>query len=202
MLNLFGLLPFTPPAFLAIGVLAILLGITMWAQFKLQPAAMDPAQQQVMALMPWMMMFVMAPFAAGLLIYWITSNLLTIAQQETGLQARRQQADGPARSLFQFELGGVKGVLEHPASSTLIQQMLTEMVYAGMSPAQVLAAMEFDQVLAATFARLALVRDPAPLPNRNQADAGWAYYVRIWDPGVPRPMTWWDNWQRAWATVG
>jgi len=32
--------------------------------------------------MPWMMMFVMAPFAAGLLIYWITSNLLTIAQQK------------------------------------------------------------------------------------------------------------------------
>jgi len=82
VLNLFGLLPFTPPAFLAIGVLAILLGITMWAQFKLQPAAMDPSQQQVMALMPWMMMFVMAPFAAGLLIYWITSNLLTIAQQK------------------------------------------------------------------------------------------------------------------------
>ena len=80
--NLFGLLPFTPPAFLAIGLLAILLGITMWAQFKLQPAAMDPAQQQVMAIMPWMMMFVMAPFAAGLLIYWITSNLLTIAQQK------------------------------------------------------------------------------------------------------------------------
>ncbi|OYU34024.1 membrane protein insertase YidC [Novosphingobium sp. PASSN1] len=82
VLNLFGLLPFTPPSFLAIGVLAILLGVTMWAQFKLQPAAMDPAQQQVMSLMPWMMMFVMAPFAAGLLIYWITSNLLTIAQQK------------------------------------------------------------------------------------------------------------------------
>jgi YidC/Oxa1 family membrane protein insertase len=31
--------------------------------------------------MPWVMMFVMAPFAAGLLIYWSTSNLLTIAQQ-------------------------------------------------------------------------------------------------------------------------
>jgi YidC/Oxa1 family membrane protein insertase len=82
VINLFGLLPFTPPAFLAIGVLAILLGTTMWAQFKLQPAAMDPAQQQVMSLMPWMMMFVMAPFAAGLLIYWITSNVLTIAQQK------------------------------------------------------------------------------------------------------------------------
>jgi YidC/Oxa1 family membrane protein insertase len=53
----------------------------MWLQFKLQPAQADPVQQQVFAIMPWMMMFVMAPFAAGLLVYWITSNLLTIAQQ-------------------------------------------------------------------------------------------------------------------------
>ena len=82
ILNLFGLLPFTPPSFLAIGVLAVLLGITMYLQFKLNPAAMDPVQQQVFAIMPWVLMFVMAPFAAGLLIYWITSNVLTIAQQQ------------------------------------------------------------------------------------------------------------------------
>jgi YidC/Oxa1 family membrane protein insertase len=82
ILNLFGLLPFTPPSFLGIGVLAVLLGITMYFQFKLNPAQMDPIQQQMFSLMPWIMMFVMAPFAAGLLIYWITSNLLTIAQQK------------------------------------------------------------------------------------------------------------------------
>ncbi len=81
ILNLFGALNFTVPAFLGIGVLAILLGITMWLQFKLQPAQPDPVQQQVFAIMPWMMMFIMAPFAAGLLLYWITSNVLTIAQQ-------------------------------------------------------------------------------------------------------------------------
>lgn len=82
ILNLFGLLPFDPPSFLAIGVLALLLGITMYLQFQLNPAQMDPAQQQVFKLMPWFMMFVMAPFASGLLVYWITSNLLTIAQQK------------------------------------------------------------------------------------------------------------------------
>ena len=80
--NLFGLLDFTVPAFLGIGVLAILLGITMWLQFKLNPAPMDPIQEQVFAIMPWLMMVIMAPFAAGLLIYWITSNILTIAQQK------------------------------------------------------------------------------------------------------------------------
>jgi YidC/Oxa1 family membrane protein insertase len=82
ILNLFGLLDFTPPSFLAIGVLAVLLGLTMWLQFKLNPAAMDPVQQQIFLLMPWILMFVMAPFAAGLLLYWITSNILTLAQQK------------------------------------------------------------------------------------------------------------------------
>lgn len=81
ILNLFGLLPFTPPSFLGIGLLAVILGITMWLQFKLNPAPMDDMQKQIFAIMPWMMMFVMAPFAAGLLIYWCTSNILTIAQQ-------------------------------------------------------------------------------------------------------------------------
>lgn len=82
VLNLFGLLDFNPPAFLAIGVLPILLGLSMWAQFKLNPAPMDDVQKQVFAIMPWVLMFVMAPFAAGLQLYWITSNLLTIAQQK------------------------------------------------------------------------------------------------------------------------
>ena len=80
--NLFGYLNFTPPAFLAIGVLPIVVGITMWAQFKLNPPPTDPVQKQVFAIMPWVLMVVMAPFAAGLQLYWATSNLLTIAQQK------------------------------------------------------------------------------------------------------------------------
>lgn len=81
ILNLFGTLPYDVPGFLAIGPLAVLLGITMWLTFKLNPSATDPVQQQMFAIMPWILMFVMAPFAAGLLLYWVTSNLLTVAQQ-------------------------------------------------------------------------------------------------------------------------
>jgi YidC/Oxa1 family membrane protein insertase len=80
--NLFGLLAFTPPGWLAIGILPILLGITMWLQFKLNPAQMDPMQQKIFGIMPWVFMFIMAPFAAGLQLYWVTSNILTIAQQK------------------------------------------------------------------------------------------------------------------------
>ena len=82
VLNLFGLLPFEVPGLLAIGPLAILLGITMWLTFKLNPSSMDPVQQQIFNIMPWVLMFVMAPFAAGLLLYWNTSNVLTLAQQK------------------------------------------------------------------------------------------------------------------------
>jgi YidC/Oxa1 family membrane protein insertase len=79
--NLFGLLHFSPPAMLAIGILPILVGLTQFMSMKLNPQAMDPAQQQIFAIMPWMMIFIFAPFAAGLQLYWITNNLLTIAQQ-------------------------------------------------------------------------------------------------------------------------
>ena len=82
ILNLFGLLPFTPPSILSIGVLAVILGITMFLQFRLNPQATDPVQQQVFKIMPWLFMFIMAPFAAGLLLYWITNNILSIGQQQ------------------------------------------------------------------------------------------------------------------------
>ena len=81
ILNLFGLLPFDVPSLIAIGPLAVLLGVTMWLTFKLNPSTMDPMQQQIFNIMPWVLMFVMAPFAAGLLLYWITNNVLTLAQQ-------------------------------------------------------------------------------------------------------------------------
>ena len=79
--NLFGLLDFTPPAILAIGVLPIMVGFTQWLTMKLNPQPMDPVQAQIFAWMPWVLVIVMAPFAAGLQLYWMTNNVLSIAQQ-------------------------------------------------------------------------------------------------------------------------
>ena len=81
ILNLFGLIPWTPPAALGFGLLGLMLGLTSFIQIKLTPASADPTQQQVMTMMPWLYMFMMSSFASGLLIYWITSNCLTILQQ-------------------------------------------------------------------------------------------------------------------------
>ena len=54
----------------------------LYKQEGVNPAPMDAVQEQVFKIMPWLMMFMMAPFAAGLLIYWITSNILTLGQQK------------------------------------------------------------------------------------------------------------------------
>jgi YidC/Oxa1 family membrane protein insertase len=79
----FGLFPdLGLPAFLAIGILPIIVGITQYIQFKLNPAPMDPTQEQVFKIMPFALIFVMAPFAAGLQVYWMTTNILTILQQK------------------------------------------------------------------------------------------------------------------------
>lgn len=79
--NLFGFLPFDPPGFLAIGVLPILLGISMWLMMRLNPAPMDEMQKKIFGIMPWVFMFIMAPFAAGLQLYWTVNNIISIGQQ-------------------------------------------------------------------------------------------------------------------------
>ena len=79
--NLFGLIPWEPTGFLAIGILPIFMGVTMYVQQKLNPPMTDPIQQKVFALMPIMFTFILAGFSVGLVIYWTWNNILTICQQ-------------------------------------------------------------------------------------------------------------------------
>jgi YidC/Oxa1 family membrane protein insertase len=81
LFNLFGLLPFTPPAFLMIGVFSIIMGITMWIQTNLNPPPADPVQAKMFSYMPILFVFMLANFPAGLVIYWTWNNVLSIAQQ-------------------------------------------------------------------------------------------------------------------------
>ena len=79
--NLFGLLPFTAPDFLHLGIWPIIMGITMWVQMQLNPPQPDPIQQQIFQWMPVIFTFLLASFPAGLVIYWAWSNFLSILQQ-------------------------------------------------------------------------------------------------------------------------
>jgi YidC/Oxa1 family membrane protein insertase len=62
-------------------VLPLLMGAAMFAQFKLNPAPPDPMQAKIMQFMPLVMTGMMAWFPCGLVLYWLTNTLLTIAQQ-------------------------------------------------------------------------------------------------------------------------
>ena len=79
--NLFGLIPWTPPSFLMIGVLPILMSLSMLVQQQLNPQPTDPIQEKIFKFMPLLFLFMLANFPAGLVIYWICSNLFSIMQQ-------------------------------------------------------------------------------------------------------------------------
>lgn len=106
--NLFGLIPWDPSALpvlggllggpLHIGLLAIAYGLTMWLQTAMNPPATDPLQRQIFQFMPLVFTFIMAPFAAGLLVYWAWSNILTILQQYVIMH--RYKAENPIDSFI------------------------------------------------------------------------------------------------------
>jgi YidC/Oxa1 family membrane protein insertase len=79
--NLFGLIPLNLPGFLQIGVWPLLMGVSMLWQQKMGPAPADPAQANVMLIMPVMFTFMFAQLPSGLVIYWTFSNMLSIMQQ-------------------------------------------------------------------------------------------------------------------------
>lgn len=106
--NLFGLIPWDPSMApliggllagpLHLGLLAIAYGLTMWLQTAMNPPATDPIQRQIFQFMPLLFTFIMAPFAAGLLIYWAWSNVLTILQQYVIMH--RYKAENPIDTFF------------------------------------------------------------------------------------------------------
>ena len=105
--NLFGLLDFTPPALprrsaCCRSCSASRCGCSSSSTRR----RWTRSQQQIFSIMPWVMMFVMAPFAAGLQLYWVTSNILTIAPAMVAVPAAtdctsrtriRRRRDGRSR---------------------------------------------------------------------------------------------------------
>lgn len=78
----FGLIPWTPPGFLHLGLLPVLYTITMVVQTRLQPTPPDPVQAKMIAYMPYFMLVFFASMPAGFVLYWTWSNILSILQQQ------------------------------------------------------------------------------------------------------------------------
>jgi YidC/Oxa1 family membrane protein insertase len=85
--NLFGLIHWDPSQvpvighYLMLGAWPLIMGVTMWAQMKLNPPPPDPAQKVIFDWMPVIFTFMLAGFSAGLVIYWAWNNSLSVLQQ-------------------------------------------------------------------------------------------------------------------------
>jgi YidC/Oxa1 family membrane protein insertase len=62
-------------------VLPIIMGVSMVIQQKIMPTTMDPTQAKIMLLLPAFMTLLFLSFPAGLVLYWLTNNVITITQQ-------------------------------------------------------------------------------------------------------------------------
>lgn len=102
--NLFGLLHYDPVnvpiigAVLAIGIWPLIMGVTMGAQQLLNPPAADPTQRMIFSFMPVIFTIMLAPFAAGLVIYWAWNNFLSLLQQY--YITRKNGVETPLDKLF------------------------------------------------------------------------------------------------------
>ena len=84
LLTAFGFFDWNVPGILQlfnIGIWPILMGISMFLQQKLNPAPVDKMQAKIFMFLPIVFTFVLGGFAAGLVIYWTTNNVLSMAQQ-------------------------------------------------------------------------------------------------------------------------
>lgn len=123
--------------------------------------------------------------------------MLAIGLQESRFEYRFQKvhgdpyAKGPARGFWQFERGGgVFGVMTHRHTKDLAREICKARDVPFDSPL-VHARLEFDDVLAAAFARLLLWADSKPLPEVDDVQGAWeCYALRTWRPGKPHRHTW------------
>lgn len=134
--------------------------------------------------------------------------LVAIGLQESALQMRYQLvkdkpgSKGPARGLWQFEQhGGVLGVMGHRQTEHLSRWLLFTRKTGTVVRRNVWVALEYDDVLAAGFARLLLWSDPSPLPAVGDMYEAWNAYMHIWRPGKPHRDAWARNYERAMRAV-
>jgi hypothetical protein len=166
-----------------------------WGDPKADLEALAPQERR-----RWVLRYAIEPALAELPPMpsprWAKVMLLAIAGVESGCLYRRQMGDGPARGLWQFERGGgVAGVLQHPATASHAAAALRRRQVPAAS-GEAWRALERDDALAAVFARLLLLSDPAPLPSN--LITGREIYMRTWRPGKPSsPAKWADCWWMA-----
>lgn len=110
-----------------------------------------------------------------------------------GMQESRfnhtSQIGGPAQGYWQFEKGGVRGVITHSASRHHAESVCASF-NVDFVDNDIYHALAQNEILACCFARLLLYTDPHPLPEIQEINEAWKYYLRNWRPGNPKEATW------------
>lgn len=133
--------------------------------------------------------------------------LLAAGLQESRLQYRYQKTNdpytkGPARGLWQFERGGGVGGVMGNHATRVHAESACKARDVPFDATLVWTKLEFDDILAAAFARLLLWADPKPLPNLDAShEEAWQCYIRCWRPGKPHRATWNEFHEQARAQV-
>jgi hypothetical protein len=126
--------------------------------------------------------------------------IFSIFLQESRLVNRVQIGNGPAHGFGQFELAGIKGVLNHPSTRGHIATVLRNMGYDSRLVTSYEAIVHND-ILAVCYARLLLWSSPKPLPQMGDIVGAWEYYVEQWRPGKPVRPSWDALYKQAWNII-
>jgi hypothetical protein len=128
--------------------------------------------------------------------------LAATAGQESGLATRRQYGNGPARGLWQFELGnektrgGVTGLFMFAGTKSMLNDLCDD-CEVDFNPTAIYNALETNDVFACCIARLMLWTNSKPLPEVGDQQGAWQYYLTTWKPGKPRPQDWPNHYNPA-----
>ncbi len=136
--------------------------------------------------------------------------VMAIAGQESNWMHRRQvgissyypQKVG-ARGFWQFEStwGGPVAINDILLSTASRIAAVCDQLDVPCDEFALYEACAWNDTLACCMARLLLWKDPRPLPAVDDRDAAWYYYLRCWNPGLPRPGDWVQNYAIAKAVV-
>lgn len=125
--------------------------------------------------------------------------LIAIGMQESRF-SYRTQINGPARGFWQFERGGVRGVLTHPATKPIVIEACRTL-HIRPSEDDCFEAITYNDALACAFARLLLWTLPGKLPSQENTEEGWRQYIEAWRPGRPHRETWNGYFNEAWNII-
>jgi hypothetical protein len=125
---------------------------------------------------------------------------LAMGYQETKFATRQQYGGGPGHGYHQFERPSVRRIMIHPRAKAPLQDICQKLDQP-FTDASIYVGLLTDDVLDFALARLLMWTDAASLPQIGDEAGAWSFYIRVWNPGKPRPSDWHESYDKALRAV-